>query len=368
MKLWTFTTVRDEEDIIESFVRYNMNIFDGMVISDNCSSDNTLQILQDLKQEGYNIDIIIDRNSNFDQTARRNELLRYTAEKYHPDFIFPLDADEFVCTYGKENPREIIKQIDKKSLYKYRMENYVLNGKESKEKFIPKRMGLLREQREEQPCNYKCFISKQIYSKGIFLEMGAHSARYLNNEEMPITVNRNLYIAHFPVRSQEQLMNKVIIGRLNNSSLHDRSEGLGFHQYEILDEIIKNGTISKKTLVKFSKYYSIVNKKIEITYINNPINLLFCKNIDIKYYKEMDNKKILSNTIVVAEKIINRLREEKKEIEVSSEKKLMEKEYEINYYKDELEKVLNSKTWRLKEKIMKTIKFFRIKKEKQRGK
>ena len=35
MKLYSCTSVKDEEDIIEAFVRYNMNILDGMVISDN---------------------------------------------------------------------------------------------------------------------------------------------------------------------------------------------------------------------------------------------------------------------------------------------------------------------------------------------
>ena len=51
MKLWSFTTVKNEEDIIESFVRYNMNVLDGMVISDNCSNDKTLSILKNLKEE-----------------------------------------------------------------------------------------------------------------------------------------------------------------------------------------------------------------------------------------------------------------------------------------------------------------------------
>lgn len=51
MKLYSFTTVKDEEDIIESFVRYNMNILDGMVISDNGSTDDTLNILYKLKKK-----------------------------------------------------------------------------------------------------------------------------------------------------------------------------------------------------------------------------------------------------------------------------------------------------------------------------
>ncbi len=352
MKIWAFTTVRDEEDIIESFVRYNMNVFDGIVISDNCSNDNTLTILKQLKKEGYNIDILIDQNTVFDQTVRRNELLNYTINKYKPDFIFPIDADEFVCSYKGQNPRNILEKLDKNYLYKYRMENYILTENDNDDLFIPKKIVSRRKEKEEQKCNYKCFISKKNYSKGIFLEIGSHSARCQDGQVLPEVVNPNLYIAHFPVRSKEQLMNKVIIGRLNHSSFHDRSEEFGFHQYEILDEIIEKGSISKATLLKISKYYSIVDKNISITYSNNPISLSFCKSIDIKYYKGLNKKNVLSNTIKVSEGIITRLRREKQEIKNADQKIIREKELERDYYKEELNKILNSKTWRFKEKIL----------------
>lgn len=36
--------VKNEEDIIESFIHCNINMFDGMIILNNCSYDNTLKI------------------------------------------------------------------------------------------------------------------------------------------------------------------------------------------------------------------------------------------------------------------------------------------------------------------------------------
>ena len=67
--------VKNEADIIESFVRYNLNILDGMIILDNCSSDNTLEILNLLKKEGLNLYIIKDDDMDFDQTIKTNKLL-----------------------------------------------------------------------------------------------------------------------------------------------------------------------------------------------------------------------------------------------------------------------------------------------------
>ena len=64
--------VKNESDVIESFVRYNLNILDGMIILDNQSSDNTLEILNLLKKEGLNLYIIKDEDREFDQAIKTN--------------------------------------------------------------------------------------------------------------------------------------------------------------------------------------------------------------------------------------------------------------------------------------------------------
>ncbi len=74
-KIFSISMVKNESDIIESFVRYNLNIFDGMIILDNHSSDNTLEILNLLKKEGLNLHIIKDEDKEFDQAAKINKLL-----------------------------------------------------------------------------------------------------------------------------------------------------------------------------------------------------------------------------------------------------------------------------------------------------
>lgn len=347
MKLWSFTTVKDEEDIIESFVRYNMNIFDGMVISDNGSNDKTLEILNKLKKEGYNIDILVDESQYFDQVIKRNDLLQYTIKKYHPDFVFPIDADEFVCSTKKSNPRKVIEKLSQHVLYRYRMKNYVVNGKEDEnDLFIPTKLKLLRDNEEDKNHSYKCFIPKDIYEQNIFLEMGSHKATFIDNDrEMPMEYLDDLYIAHYPVRSKFQLINKIVTGRLNNCSLHSREEGFGFHQYEILDEIIKEGTISDDTLYQMSRDYSILDKSTKYTITESPINLKFCEKLTLKYTKKGNDDKLLSNTIKTSLAIINHMREENKKEHLEYEK-----------YKNEFMKVINSKTWRTKEKFVSLFK------------
>lgn len=51
MKIVSFTMVNNEAEIIESFVRYNYNFVDQMVIIDNGCTDNTIEIINRLKRE-----------------------------------------------------------------------------------------------------------------------------------------------------------------------------------------------------------------------------------------------------------------------------------------------------------------------------
>ena len=352
MNIVTFTTVKDEEDIIESFVRYNSNIVDKMVILDNCSNDNTLVILKKLQKEKLNIDIIEDKNPLFDEVKIKNFLLKYTFDKYNPDFAIPLDADEFIATYDNINPREILEKLNKNYLHKYKMINYVISKNDNPDElFIPLKLKYKRDNLTNEDNTYKCFISNNIYNDDLKLLMGCHSAYYKSKKRLPINFLNNIFIAHYPIRNKNQTINKVIIGRLNSSSLYSRKQGLGFHQYEILDEVIKKGDLSDKSLYYFAKYYCVndIDKISKIT--KKPINLSFCKNINIKYNK-FNKINLLSNTIKISEKIIDRMRDNIEEKE--RENILLQEKYNDLY--NTYNNILNSKRWIFISKICNFIK------------
>ena len=307
VNIWSFTTVKDEEDIIESFVRYNLNILDGMVILDNGSNDRTPLILNQLADEGLNVIILKDTSKYFDQVKIRNDLLNYVFKNTNADFCFPLDADEFISSYKKINPKTIIESLNPQVLHLYKMENYVLSQKNMNSTVF--QLKDFTEQRittEDDGCNYKCIISRTLYKLGISLNMGSHNIS--SKKKFETIINDELFLAHFPVRSRQQITNKVIAGRLSNSSLHSRSEGLGFHQYEILDEIIENNELPDKLVIEISKYYSLKNKEVGVKTISNPLYLGFCNDLKLKYSSNNKTAKVLSNTLVISEAIIDKMR------------------------------------------------------------
>ena len=67
MKIVSFTMVNNESEIIESFIRYNYNFVDEMVVIDNGCTDNTVEILHNLIHEGYKITIFDESLAAYDQ-------------------------------------------------------------------------------------------------------------------------------------------------------------------------------------------------------------------------------------------------------------------------------------------------------------
>ena len=364
MKLFSFTTVKDEADIIESFVRYNLNILDGMVISDNCSNDNTDEILLKLKKEGLNIYLLRDENAYFDQTIKRQYLMDYTFNEFDPDIVFPLDADEFIAAKNGKNPRELIEKLDSNMFYRYQFQNFVIDKDDNlSELFIPNRIVNRRVLKDNKGLGYKSIIMKKVYNAGINLQMGGHNLRSKETDSIiESIIIDDLFLAHYPVRGKYQLMNKVIAGRLNNSSLHSRSEGLGFHQYDILDEIINHGTISDDTLLKISKYYGVSPLIKRVSVRNMPLSVSFCNNIKIKYSNNNYDQALLSNVIKTSEVIIDRMRinseDLNKEIAMLRQK-ILELEKQIETLKFDNNQILNSKSWKITKPLRMVSKIIR---------
>src|SRR6185312_14137688 len=96
VKFWGVAMVRDEADIVESFVRHNLTVLDGLSIVDHGSSDGTGEILAALAAEGLPVRTTVDTSSDFRQSAVVTRLAREVLAACNPDYLFLLDADEFL--------------------------------------------------------------------------------------------------------------------------------------------------------------------------------------------------------------------------------------------------------------------------------
>jgi len=91
--------VKNEADIIEENLRFHRYMgVDGIIVTDNHSTDSTPEILKKYQREGLIKELIYDPDDNHDQVKKVDRMIRIAKEKYHADWIINADADEFFYT------------------------------------------------------------------------------------------------------------------------------------------------------------------------------------------------------------------------------------------------------------------------------
>ena len=111
MRLWGVAMVRNEADVVEAFVRHNLSILDGLAIVDHGSFDGTAEILTNLRREGLPLHIGQDHEPSFQQSLRITQAARKTLAEEGADFVFALDADEFLRVPDRERVEQALRDV-----------------------------------------------------------------------------------------------------------------------------------------------------------------------------------------------------------------------------------------------------------------
>lgn len=272
MKIICIGMVKNEADIIESYIRYHANIFDRIVLLDNKSTDRTPSIIQSLIAEGLPVDLIHDKSLEYSQAKKMTSLLYSSIKKYNPDIVFPLDVDEFlIAPHYSGNPRNLIMGLKQKKVYTLQRVNYLPDEHKQESLFIPHKCTILSDEKDNWPT---VVITKKIAKKyKPDLGEGNHQLN-VNGKRMKKTKRLSqLQIAHFQYRSLEQLKSKVLVGWINGLSKPNYRPGFYRHWEAIYTQLVE-------------RYHQVTIKEllgIKIGLEQRPINLSFCKSIEMKY-------------------------------------------------------------------------------------
>lgn len=267
-KVFSITMVINEEDMIESFVRYYSTILDGMVIWDIGSADNTPYILSEMEKEGLPIYIFRPStaeiiNAEIINSERIPMLLQYTLQKFNPDFIIPLDSDEFLFSSKGNHTRNAIDSLELSKVYYLKSITYVpRNTDEDKELFIPRR--IQHAFSEEFERHYKVALSKDIILKhNIRFTIGNHDIRATKKtaDILLKEISSDLKIAHFPIRCSKQIMSKVLIGWINTLSSSDHIPGEAYHWERFYNKIKNDRYLFEKDFQDICPIQSVLYEK-----------------------------------------------------------------------------------------------------------
>lgn len=233
MKLTVVGMVKNSADIIETFIRGNGLYADNFVLIDNCSTDNTVNILNSLRKEGYDIEIIRDNENAYLQSMKMNILIQQVTRSGSSDWIIPLDDDEILFSDSGKNVRDIISSWDPAYAYFAPWRIFIPTEEDNfDEVCVAKRQKYIFD--ESLAIEKKIIFSNSTASNSDFrIVQGNHD---FIGSESTVKLNQNeLIIAHYPVRSEAQIVSKALVGWTNYLAMPNNSQNNGGHWKKIYD-------------------------------------------------------------------------------------------------------------------------------------
>lgn len=265
MRLIAVSMANNEADIVEAFVRHNLSYLDAMVVLDHCSGDATPQILRNLAAEGLPLTVLQDSDRAYQQSQRTTWLAKRFTRELGADFCFPLDADEFLKAPSRAALEAALAALPAGACGLMPIQNYV-GGDPASTEVNPVRR-LTRRMREERGVSRKVVLPGAVAAEeSTQISMGNHAALRVRDralQPLPHALLPGVSLAHFPVRSPEQVAKKALVGwlayRLTNPERFAQQAGSGArpvsHWQDLFEGLVAGQPVDAALLAKALAVY-----------------------------------------------------------------------------------------------------------------
>lgn len=283
MRLCGVAMVRNEADIIEAFVRHNLAILDGLAIVDHGSFDGTTEILAELEREGLSLRISAEHDPAFLQSARITHLVREMLGE-GADFVFALDADEFLRVPDRERVERALQDVPQGMHAVAHWPTYVPDSFEDGLAFGPGHLRRrLKVERHTAQGYHKVIVGRALLERpDDRIGEGNHLVGSPDDVAAPphARLRQDIAcVAHCPVRSRSQLESKIIIGYLAYEARPTLAKSVGFHWRDLYEDLRAGQTFTRDRLLEIACNYGLPRDEwspvsaIELT--EDPVPLAF---------------------------------------------------------------------------------------------
>jgi len=263
VKIGAATVVRNEADIIEAFVRHSLALVDRLAVVDHGSFDGTPEILAALVKEDLPLAVVRDDRIGFFQpeilTPVAGDLLR----RGGADFVFMLDADEFIKTPSRGMLEETLARVPEGMHALAPWFTYIPEfDRTSRDDPV----ALLRSARRlpaEHQVLRKVVVSRRfLETPKAFVAMGNHRV-YASRDtpSMPcphaLLPPEAIAVAHVPIRSADQLTAKIAVGWLAHLVAKRVDPALSFHWGEAYAALAAGRRFAADDLTTMAANYSL---------------------------------------------------------------------------------------------------------------
>ena len=261
MKLWGVAMVRNEGDIIEAFVRHNLSVLDGLAIVDHSSTDATPEILAALSAEGLPLRIEVDAELEFRQSDIITRLTRRVLATTDADFIFLLDADEFLKVPSRDRLEAALASLPAGVHAVQEWHTYVPDFSRALDPASLIRSA--RRVRHGLEPRYRAVVSRDFLQTPTLIAEGSHLVvRRVGAENHPKIQHARLTadesaVAHIPIRSAAQFGAKIAIGWLSCLMQPGRAPGLSSHWRDSYGLLRSGKALTPETLTLLAANYDV---------------------------------------------------------------------------------------------------------------
>ena len=237
------TMVRNEQDIIEPFLRHNAALVDLLVVLDNCSTDATRRIAVEVARELGNIVITDIPDRGYNQSEIITRCLQSVQSATFAEFVFFLDADEFIGCADRDALRGCVEAISQGAMGLLPWMTFVPDPALSEAESPDPLDRLTFRRKQEDPQYYKAVVRMAgAVDPMIKVDQGSHLVRDWRGDVLSSQVLNTLPLLHFPLRSTEHLAAKGVIGWLaSNSRTSTRGNINPAYQWKRLHDLVEAG-------------------------------------------------------------------------------------------------------------------------------
>jgi SAM-dependent methyltransferase len=259
--------VKNEQDIIEPFIRHNIAFLDFMIILDNRSNDATRNIISELMRELGNIVLTDLSDSGYWQSERMTRLLHFCQTAFFADYIVLIDADEFIDAPDRITFESILGTIMPGGIGLVPWRTFVLTPEEGEKATLDPPRSIKWRRTTEIPIYKKAILRLDgLHFHDLTISQGSHSVFSATGRQLPWMDLDGLALAHFPVRSRNQLLTKSITGWMAylRKDPNARESAEGYQWRENFDLFSTNPNAPYILVCESSIRYSQVRPRIQL--------------------------------------------------------------------------------------------------------
>lgn len=247
MSVCAVMLVKDEGDMIGATVRHLLANVDQVVVSDNLSTDQTWDVLHEIKRDDDRLVIVTDEERGHFQSEKTTRLALEALDHGHR-WVIPCDADEIWYSPDGRTLSDWFAGLSRETQFvKAAIFNHVASSLDDPDD--PNPATRIR-WKQRQPFEEKWWKVACRLRPDLVIHDGNHSARTRGTG----TMGFGLELRHFPYRSPQHFVRKAINGYAALRAT-DRAEGVGAH-WRAFGQAIEEGGEEAGYAWFYDAYYS----------------------------------------------------------------------------------------------------------------